>query len=295
MDTLINVRTFLSASRLGCFAGAARSLRIAPSVVSKRINQLEHEFKVALFRRSTRELALTVDGARLLPRFLDLVASFDELLEQGPADEIRGHIRVDAPGTLTTSMFGSIFCDFLALHPELEMDLRLIDRLDNPLAQGCDLAIGTRPTAYEHVNDELLMPYPCAAYASADYLAHQGTPQTPQDLIEHNCLVSRLFGSIWHFYGEVSDIVVTVRPRLSVNDGIVLRDAVRRGLGIAILPAFLAEDDVQSGIISPILPGYRPPPLWVKALVPAQKTGKPAVRALLDHLHTCLPVTKSRA
>lgn len=291
MDTLVNVKTFLSAARLGSFAAAARSLHLSPSVVSKRINQLEQEFRVALFHRSTRDLALTVDGARLLPRFLDLVAAFDGLLEHGQRDEIRGHIRVDAPGTLTTLMFGPIICDFLAKYPEIEMDLRLIDRLDNPLAQGCDLAIGTRPTAYEHVNDELLMPYPCAAYASADYLARHGMPQLPADLLEHSCLVSRLFGTDWSFSGDIGDVAITVRPRLAVNDGIVLRDAVRRGLGIAVLPKFLAEEDVNSGRLRPILPGYRPPPLWVKALVPSQKAAKPAVRALLDHLRSCLPAT----
>ena len=75
MDNLQNVRTFLTAARLGSFAAAARSLTVAPSVVSKRINQLEHEFRVTLFHRSTRDLRLTEDGERLLPRCMKL---FDE-------------------------------------------------------------------------------------------------------------------------------------------------------------------------------------------------------------------------
>ena len=73
MDNLLNVRTFLAAARLGSFAAAARSFAVAPSVVSKRINQLEHEFRVTLFHRSTRDLRLTEDGARLLPRCMKLL------------------------------------------------------------------------------------------------------------------------------------------------------------------------------------------------------------------------------
>ena len=68
MDNLLNVRTFLAAARLGSFAAASRSFSVSPSVVSKRIGQLEHEFRVTLFHRSTRDLRLTEDGARILPR-----------------------------------------------------------------------------------------------------------------------------------------------------------------------------------------------------------------------------------
>lgn len=291
MDTLINVRTFLNAARLGSFAAAARSLQVAPSVVSKRINQLEHEFRVVLFHRSTRDLRLTEEGARLLPRCLDLVAAFDDLHEQAPRDAIRGHIRVDAPGTVTSALLGSIFCDFLSRHPDVEMDLQLIDRLDNPLARGCDLAIGTRPTTYEHVLDVPLMPYPCATYASPDYLARHGSPTHPRNLIEHSCLASRLYGTVWHFYSDTGDVAVTIRPRLSVNDGIVLRDAACMGLGIAVLPTFLVEQQVQDGHLMPLFPHHRPPPLWLKALVPAQKAVKPAVTALLDFLRQRLSET----
>lgn len=284
MDTLINVKTFLVAARLGSFAAAARTLRVAPSVISKRIGQLEHEFKVPLFHRSTRELLLTVDGARLLPRCQKIITEFDTLRDVHPKNAISGHLRVDAPGTVTSRVLGPIFCDFLALHPALDMDLRLIDRLDNPLDRGCDLAIGTRPSTYDHILDVPLMPYPCAAYASRDYINQHGAPSHPRDLVDHSCLVSLLYGHVWHFYGNEGDFAVTVRPRLSVNDTIVLRQAVRQNLGIAVLPTSLVERDLAAGRLELLLPDFRPPPLWIKAQVFSQKTVKPSVRALLDFL-----------
>lgn len=232
MDKLLNLRTFLAAARLGSFAAAARSFSISPSVVSKRINQLEHEFNVTLFRRSTRELRLTADGARLLPRCMKLVAEYDDMRLGAAKNEISGLLRVDAPGSVTAMILGPIFCDFLALNPAIDLDLRLTDRLDNPLERTCDLTIGTRPSASEEVRDFPLMPYPCAAFASRDYLARRGGgPAQPRDLAGHDCLVSLLHGRSWHFYGEKGDFGVTVNPRLAVNDTIVLREAVRRGAG----------------------------------------------------------------
>src|SRR5690606_9302243 len=83
---------------------------------------------------------------------------------------------------------------------------------------------------------------------------------------------------------DQGDFGVTVNPRLAVNDSIVLREAVRRGLGIAVLPTFLAEDDLSAGAIQPVLPAFRPPPMWIKAQVSTQKAAKPSVNALLDFL-----------
>ncbi len=284
MDNLLNIRTFIAAARLGSFAAAARSLAISPSVVSKRISQLEHEFRVTLFHRSTRELDLTEDGACLLPRCMKLMAEYDDMRDVASNAEISGLLQIDAPGSVTAMILGPIFCDFLSENPAVTLDLRLTDRLDNPLARNCDLTIGTRPTAYENVRDYPLMPYPCAVYASSAYIEQNGCPAHPRDLADHSCLVSLLHGKTWHFYSDKGDVGLTIRPRLSVNDTIVLREAVRRSLGVAILPAFLAEDDLSNGSIRRVLSGFRPPPMWIKAQIPTQKVAKPSVIALLEFL-----------
>jgi DNA-binding transcriptional LysR family regulator len=284
MDNLLNIRTFLAAARLGSFAAAARSLSVSPSVVSKRISQLEHEFRLTLFHRSTRDLRLTEDGSRLLPRCAKLVSGYDEMRNVAPREQISGPLRVDAPGSVTAMILGPIFCEFLAEHPAIDLDLRLTDRLDNPLARSCDLTIGTRPSTYEEVRDYPLMPYPCAAYASSGYVERDGNPAHPRDLAAHHCLVSLLHGKTWHFYGDEGDFAITVKPRLAVNDTIVLREAVRQGLGIAVLPTFLVEDGLAAGTIMPVLGSYRPPPMWIKAQVSTQKAARPSVNALLDFL-----------
>jgi len=285
MDTLVNVRTFVTVVRSGSFAAAARTLAVAPSVISKRIGQLEHELGHPLFRRSTRQLVLTVDGSRMLPGCQKLLTQYDQLREFVPRDTVHGHLRIDAPGTVTSRIFGPIFSDFLAKYPSLDMDLRLVDRLDNHQNHDCDLIIGTRPSTSDQVVDFPLMPYTNATYASYAYLAEHGEPQHPRDLTDHRCLASLLYGTVWHFYSETGDYAVTVQPRFQVNDALVLREAVRRNLGIAVLPTTLVENDVEQGRLKQLLPDFRPPPLWLKALVPVQKLSKPSVSALLEFLH----------
>lgn len=297
MDTLVNVRTFLTVVRSGNFAAAARTLSVAPSVISKRIGQLEHEFGITLFHRSTRQVLLTVDGTRVLPRCEKLLTDFDELREFEPGNTIHGHLRIDAPGTVTSRIFGPIFSDFLAKYPSVDMDLRLIDRLDNQMSHDCDMVIGTRPSTLDQIVDFPLMPYTNATYASYEYLKKHGEPQHPRELVDHRCLVSLLYGCVWHFYSDTGDYAVTVVPRFQVNDTLILREAVRRHIGIAVLPTTLVENDIEAGVLKQLLPGFRPPPLWLKALVPVQKLSKPSVTALLDFLHerlTVEPVAKLR-
>ncbi|MWV27157.1 LysR family transcriptional regulator [Aurantiacibacter rhizosphaerae] len=284
MDNILNLRTFLTVSRLGSFAAAARAMSVAPSVVSKRIGQLEHELHAQLFHRSTRELKLSEDGSRLLPRCMQLVTDYDEMREDGSSKRVSGLLRIESPGSVAAIILGPLFCEFLNLYPAVDLDLRLSDRLDNPLSPGFDVTIGTRPSIYEDVTDYPLMPYPCAAYASREYVQSRGSPDHPKQLNKHDCLVSLLHGKTWHFYSEEGDFALNIKPRMMVNDATVLRQGVLQNLGIAILPTLLVQDDVDSGRITTVLPNFRPSPMWIKAQVHRRNSVKPSVRALIEFL-----------
>ncbi|MGB3795595.1 MAG: LysR family transcriptional regulator [Alteraurantiacibacter sp.] len=284
MDNILNVRTFLAVSRLGSFAATARTMAVAPSVISKRISQLEHELQVSLFHRSTRKVTLSEDGSRLLPRCMELVADYDDLREDSTSKRVSGLLKIESPGSVAALILGPLFCEFLTLHPAVDLDLRLSDRLDNPLSTGCDVTIGTRPSIYDDVTDYPLMPYPCAAYASREYLRRKGSPDHPKQLNKHECLVSLLHGKTWHFYSEKGDFAAHIKPRMVVNDAIVLRESVRQSLGIAILPTLLVQDDIDSGRITTVLPDFRPSPMWIKAQVQKKNSVKPSVMALIEFL-----------
>ncbi len=285
MDSLLNIRAFVSAARGGSFSSAARDAGVSPSVITKRISQLEHTLGVVLFQRSTRNLKLTDAGAEMLPRCLRLVADFEDTIRSGRMrGQIAGRLRIKAPSTVTSLLLGGLFSDFAIDNPGVVLDLVLLDRSVNPIEEGFDLAISARPATYPSVIDTPLSSYPCVLCASPQYLAEHAAPQHPSDLIDHECLVSVLYGGAWRFESESGEIAVDVRARLSANDGRVLLEAARRGVGIAILPEFVARGDVASGRLIALMPDFRPATLWLKALVPATRTRDPMVRALLDHL-----------
>jgi DNA-binding transcriptional LysR family regulator len=124
--------------------------------------------------------------------------------------------------------------------------------------------------------------------ASPSYIATYSEPTHPSHLIDHDCLVSLLYGGAWRFESDSGEIVVDVRQRLSANDGRVLLEAARRGVGIAILPEFVARNDIAAGRLVPLIPDCRPVTHWLKALVPSTRTRDPMICALLNHLTTRL-------
>lgn len=286
MNTLLNIKAFLLVARTGSFSGAARELGVAPSVVTKRITRLEDEMGAQLFVRSTRALALTSAGERLLPQYQRLVAELDEIIDATSAAErgIEGHLRVKGPTTLTSLFLGKIFCEFHAKNPGLTFDIVLLDRSVNPLEEGFDLVVGALPASYPNVVDVPLCPYGIVLCAAPSYLDSKGTPDSPTELIEHDCLTSVLMGNTWVFDHPPSTVSVEVRSKLHANDTRVLRDAARLGIGIAVLPQFLVAEDLRKGTLVPLLKEYPIPPFWLKALVPRIKLTKPAVHELINYL-----------
>jgi DNA-binding transcriptional LysR family regulator len=286
VNTLLNIKAFLLVARTGSFSGAARELGVAPSVVTKRISRLEEEMGAQLFLRSTRGLNLTDAGEKLLPRYQGLVAELDEIISGAGAPErgIEGHLRIKSPTTITSLYLGTLFAEFQVRHPGVGIEIVLLDRSVNPLEEGFDVVIAARPASYPHVIDVPLCEYRLALCCTPAYLESRGRPEQPSDLIEHDCLTSVLLGSSWLFETERGAVSVEIHSHFHANDGRVVLEAARRGLGIAALPRYLADADLRSGRLVSVLDGYPPAGFWLKALVPRMKIGKPAVSALVNFL-----------
>jgi DNA-binding transcriptional LysR family regulator len=286
MNTLLNIKAFLLVARTGSFSGAARELGVAPSVVTKRITRLEDEMGAQLFIRSTRALALTSAGERLLPQYQRLVAELDEIIGATSAAErgIEGHLRIKGPTTLTSMFLGAIFCEFHALNPGITMDVVLLDRSVNPLEEGFDLAVGALPASYPNVTDFPLGPYSIVLCAAPSYVEAKGVPESPNELIDHDCCTSIMLGSTWLFENEQTTLSIEVRSKMHANDNRVLREAALRGIGLAVLPRFLVNEDLTAGRLVEVLPAHPIPTFWMKALVPRIKMNKPAVAELVSFL-----------
>ncbi len=286
MDTLDNLRAFVATAESGSFSQAARQAGLVPSVVAKRIDQLEWRIKATLFTRSTRKLRLTDVGERYLPAVRKLIREADETLA-GMAranGEIEGHIRIKIPTTLGVLRLSTLLNQFLIQQPMISLDVVLADRSVNPLEEGFDIAIGARPESYGQVLDQPLCPIRRKLCASKVYLARQGTPQTPAQLIDHDCLVFATSGQRWEFVGPQGLVGVNMRPRLKSNDGAALCRAALDGQGIALLADYLVADHLRSGDLVEVLPQLGLPDLWLKALVPGNRIELPRILALLHWL-----------
>jgi DNA-binding transcriptional LysR family regulator len=271
---------------MGSFSSAARELAVAPSVVTKRITQLEERMGTPLFVRSTRGLALTSAAERFMPRFLSLVTELEEILNRSAANDqaVEGHLRLKAPTTVTSLFLGALFSEFQSEHPAVTLEIVLLDRSVNPLEERYDLVIGALPASYPNVIDVPLCNYQVVLCAAPSYLANHGAPAHPTELVNHDCLTSVLLGNSWLFEREGGSLSVDVHSRFHANDGRVLLEAARKGLGFATLPRFLADRDLASGRLVEVLADFPVTSFWLKALVPRVKLHRPAVRELVAFL-----------
>lgn len=293
MDTFDNIRTFLTVVRTGSFSAAARAMDTVPSVVAKRINQLEHSMKAALFHRTTRKLVLTDVGHRCHARFLRIVTEVDHAFKDiaGSGSSLAARLRIKCPTTLTIGHFGDLFIRFQAAHPGIKMELVLMDRTVNPLEEAFDVAIGALPTSYPNVAEIPLCPIPRIVVAGPGYLARAGIPSAPRDLLDHDCLCFLATGSNWKFASKGEGITIDVPTSFSVNDSHLLLRAVEQDMGIAVLARHIARDSLEAGRVLEVLPDFAVTELWIKAMVPENRRGNGAVRALLDYLvEACQPV-----
>ncbi len=239
-----------------------------------------------LIIRSTRGLTLTSAAESLLPRFVRVVAEFDELFKGAAPDErrIEGNLRIKSPTTVTTEFLSSAFADFLQQHSSVNLEIVLVDRSVNPLEEGFDCAIGALPVSYPNVIDVPLCPYELVTCCAPSYLRGRPEPQHPTELVDHECLTTSLFRTSWLFESSLGTLSVEVHSRLHSSDGRVMREAARRGLGIAVLARYLADEDIRLGRLIPLLPEFPLVRHWLKALVPRMKMNRPVVREFVAFL-----------
>ena len=286
MDTLVNIGAFIRVARLGSFSAAARAMHIAPSVVTKRISQLEKQLGLKLIARSTRGLALTAEGERYLPRLARLMAEYDEIFHDGIArhEKIEGRVHIATPPTITSLYIGKLFGQFQLKHPRVDMEVVLIERSVNPLEESFDLALGAMPVSYPDVVDIPLCRYDLVTVCAPAYLQGKHPPRHPTELVDHQCLTTALFRSSWGFTHSRASMNIEVHSHLQSSDGQMIRDAARMGMGIAILPSFLVNEDLRTGLLVTVLDEFPVATYWLKAQVPRMKANRPVVRALIDYL-----------
>jgi DNA-binding transcriptional LysR family regulator len=286
VDTLTNLKAFLGVARTGSFAAAARELEVAPSVVTKRISQIEWRLKTPLFERTTRRVSLTPTGQHYLPLVQRVVADADGLFADihASAQSLQGIIRIKVPGSLAVILLGQSLNQFQAQHPLIQLEVLALDRTVNPVEEGFDIAITLMPHTFGGVIEQPLCAMPRMVCAAPGYLARRGSPVHPRELVQHDILNFLPTGNSWEFNGPSGKVNVDLHPRFSSNEAQLLLQAALAENGIAILSAYMAQPAIESGHLIALLKDFPMADGWVKALIPESRIRVARVQALLQWL-----------
>jgi DNA-binding transcriptional LysR family regulator len=273
----------------GGFTVAAQTLGVSKSTVSQHVARLEERLGARLLQRTTRRLALTEVGAAFYERCARIVAEAEEaeLAVTRMQSVPRGTLRITAALGFGGLYLSPVVASFMVRWPELHVELSLSDRRVDLVEEGFDLAFRVGVLQDSSLIAKRLGSSRRVAAASPEYLARRGTPGHPSELGSHDCLLYsyEATGETWTFRKTAggADVSVPVRGRLRSNNGDVLREGARAGLGICLLPSFFVADDIRQGRLQALLCNWTPPEGGVHALYPSSRHLSAKVRMFVDH------------
>ncbi len=280
---LNHVVVFEAVARTGSFSAAAKELGIPKSSASRAIARLENDLRVQLLFRTTRKVSLSEAGTALFDRVTPLLRSMKAALsglpERGEAPS--GTLKVTAPVDLGVLFLAEVLARYAARYPAVSVDLHLTGRVVDLVGEGFDVALRVA----SRLEDSSLVvrraaPVLFQLFASPVYLARRGTPRTADELDAHDWVVFR--------GGPQKLRVAPVRasteraPRIVCDDLLFVRDAVRAGVGIGLLPTFVAEPDVIAGSLVRIVPKFERPAGSLYIVTPSAKHVPGKVAAFRD-------------
>jgi len=289
-DRIGDLSLFLRVLDLGSISAAARSLDLSVAVASQRLKRLERELGVRLLHRTTRTLHATPEGAALAEQGRMLVEDLEALISglRQSGTDVAGTLRVTTSASFGRQYISPLLPEFLATHPRIRLSINLTDQMLDLVSAGFDLAIRIGALEDSSLVARKLASNHRVLCASPDYLHRHGTPRTPEDLADHECVL--LVGSqgrqdVWRMRDrDGHEVAVRVHGRLETNFGEVVRDAVVAGLGIAMHSSWHVCDDLRAGRLQALLPDYAIADTGIYALMPQRRLVPPRVRAFVDFL-----------
>jgi DNA-binding transcriptional LysR family regulator len=287
MDKLTGMTVFVRVAKAGSFAGG-----ISRAMATKHIMQLEGSLGSRLFNRTTRSLNLTDVGASYLERCQQVLLDIEEMeaavthLQTEP----RGILKISAPPVIGATHITRAVVEFLKIHQDLKIDIVLQGSPGDLIDEGIDIAIYLGALDDTSMVARKLATSPLVVCASPDYLDKYGTPKTPEDLIDHSCLVNWAIAPRhkWQFRTESGLKIITVSGRVQSNAAHSIRISALNGLGLVMLPTYIVGGDIEKGALKVVLDNYLLPPLDIHAVYPHRRYLSAKVRAFLDFLQVWL-------
>jgi len=281
--------TFAQVVKTGSFTGAAQTLSVSKSVVSKQITALEAELDVALFYRNARKLQLTEAGERLYPHCQSLDRELHRALAavKEVKEEVVGKLSVTLPASMVIAGFGEILRQFQQQNIEVDLHINVTGHQLDVIDQGIDLALRVGQLKDSELICKKLTECHYLVCASPDYLATKKAVTAPGQLTEHNCLIytGGAFGTRWPFRGnDGKRFNVKVSGNLHSNDPWLLVDAVLAGQGMMFGPSLLFNRFVRQGKMVALLADFSVQDMGFYGVYPKGAMQSKKARLLLDYI-----------
>lgn len=281
--------TLLAVLDLGTVTAAAARLNLSKSVVSKRITDLELELGAALFRRNAGRITPTEAAHRLAERIRPALADLRAAAEAaawGGSEQLRGTLAIAAPMSFGTMHLSPILARFAAKHPGLALRIDYDDRAVDLVRDGFDLALRIGPLADSALMAKKLCDDVSVACGAPALLDRRGRPAGPEDLIGWPVIgYSHLSNAaLWRFRLGRREVHPAVIETAAANNGEAMRDLAAAGLGLAMLPGFIAEPAIAEGRLERVFPDLPLRALPIHAVWPRVQPMPTKLRAMIDWL-----------
>ena len=290
MDKLSALQAFVKVVEHKGFAAAARQLNLSRSQVNRAVINLENDLGVQLLHRTTRKVAPTATGEGFYQRCRTILSDLQEAehaamdIQAKPA----GILRINAPMTFGIMHLSPAITDFMHLYPDIRIDLNLSDRFVDPLEEGYDMTVRIS-SRYElgALIDHEVIQVGRVICASNKFLSRNDTLTSPTQLRTLPCLH---YGTLsksnsWRLIGPDGEKIYSVNAVLCANNAQPLKDAVLGGLGLAMLPKFVIAQELAKGDLTPVLPNYRPIPIYLTLLYPPNRHYATKLKILIQFLY----------
>lgn len=284
MDRLQAMTAFVRVVETGSFSGAARQLGVGQPAISKTIAQLEDRLQVRLLVRSTHGLTPTDAGLRFYERAKTAILEADEaeLEARGAGAGLTGQLRVSAATTFARLLVMPRLPEFLAQHPELEIDIVLDDRVIDLVSEGIDVSLRMGQLSDSSAVARRLAQGRRSVIATPAYLERAGIPTVPAELATHEAIVYSQLENRWMFRKDGTEASVAIRGRVRVSAAEGIRAAVLADIGLTVNSDWMFAPELESGAVLRLLEDWQLPPVDLWAVFPTGRLASAKARAFAD-------------
>jgi len=286
----VAMMSFAAVVSTGSFSAAAEWLNCSKAAVSRQIAQLESSVGIRLLDRTTRSISLTPAGKQIYDRCARIIDEVNEANQvmNGMLSKPRGDLKINAPVVASLFRTTEFIPQFLKQYPDVRVHLNLSDSHADLLKGRFDAAFWVGEPYDSALDAVKLCEYEMVLAGSAAYFAERGTPNTPAELKEHDCILETHLSRPGEWQLSKDLVVPVTRSRLTSNSVRVTRQAILAGMGIAFLPRFLLQQDIAEKRVVTILPGHVSAKLPLYLIFPKGHYVLAKVKAFVDFLSEAL-------